>query len=306
MRTDAKIGFAIVGVLVAVLMGFFVVNSRHTKVAKTNPPDGTVHLLKDAAPAAPDVVVPPVATGADPATPPTVATAKPTDAVPAVPSSPLVTGPFDHATGPAGGPPVTDTVVPEPLPASPRHSRTSAGTALARGNEGQGTAAHRTATHRRAPSQDDAPVATAGERSYTVRAGQTLTSIASDIYGDPHAWMQIQKANPKLNPSRLRVGTKILIPDPAAVRPHPAVVVPAADVIYADASADVLNTAAGTTYRVQSGDSLYKLARRFLGSGRRADALYELNRDVIGSSPRQLKRGMVLRIPTGTLSDTSR
>ena len=83
----------------------------------------------------------------------------------------------------------------------------------------------------------------------------------------------------------MKVGATIIIPDPAAIHPRPSVVVPAAQVVLADDSVDVA-TSVGQTYRVKNGDTLYTIAKRILGSGGRADALFELNRDVIGSNPR--------------------
>ena len=53
----------------------------------------------------------------------------------------------------------------------------------------------------------------------------------------------------------------------------------------------------GHTYVVKSGDSLYRIARTVLGSGRKADALYALNKDVIGPDKSRLKLGMVLKLP---------
>jgi uncharacterized protein YkwD len=52
-------------------------------------------------------------------------------------------------------------------------------------------------------------------------------------------------------------------------------------------------------YTVQPGDFLSTIAQRFYGDG--SDAawrrIYDVNRDVIGSDPTQIKLGMVLRIP---------
>ncbi len=300
MRTDAKIGFAIVGVLFAVLMGFFVVNSRHNAQAR----NATAVIPKGVDTTAQGPVVVP---------PPPIDPVKPVDPLnPVTPVGPggdvLTHNSGGNATGGVTGlfPQLTD----DPkLDVKPNTAQLGGGAGIAK-VDGKGdnkkVAIHARKTDRTTPPVES-PVASANQRHYTIRAGQTLISIASDVYGDPMAYKQILSANPKLNPSKLKVGTKIVLPDPSSVRPRPSVVVPAADVIYADTSSDAAITA-GQTYRVQPGDSLYKLAKRFLGSGRKADALYELNREVIGASPSRLRQGMILRLPTaaGALSDASR
>jgi len=52
---------------------------------------------------------------------------------------------------------------------------------------------------------------TAGEK-YAVKAGDTLETIARARYGDGAKWPVIAKANPGLEPSRLRIGQEIVIP----------------------------------------------------------------------------------------------
>lgn len=51
------------------------------------------------------------------------------------------------------------------------------------------------------------------------------------------------------------------------------------------------------TYTVKAGDTLWTIARRFLGNGNRWREIYDLNRSVIGPDPNLLRPGQVLRIP---------
>ncbi|HEX4794794.1 MAG TPA: LysM peptidoglycan-binding domain-containing protein, partial [Humisphaera sp.] len=50
-------------------------------------------------------------------------------------------------------------------------------------------------------------------------------------------------------------------------------------------------------YTVQSNDSLYKISMKLFGRGDKANAIYDLNKQVIGSDPAKLKVGMVLKVP---------
>lgn len=53
-----------------------------------------------------------------------------------------------------------------------------------------------------------APVA----RTYTVRKGDTLWSIAQREYGDGQKWRDISAANPSLDPKKMAVGQQITLP----------------------------------------------------------------------------------------------
>jgi LysM repeat protein len=58
---------------------------------------------------------------------------------------------------------------------------------------------------------------------YTVRAGDTLTAIASACraLGIPITVNELRQANPGPHPDRLRIGQRIFIPAPKAVPPKP-------------------------------------------------------------------------------------
>ena len=51
------------------------------------------------------------------------------------------------------------------------------------------------------------------------------------------------------------------------------------------------------TYTVESGDTLWAIAKKELGAGTRWTELYEKNRGVIGDNPDRIKPGQVLTIP---------
>jgi LysM repeat protein len=50
------------------------------------------------------------------------------------------------------------------------------------------------------------------KRYYVVRRGDTMGEIASKYYGSASKWTKIRDANPKINPNKMSVGTKLLIP----------------------------------------------------------------------------------------------
>lgn len=55
--------------------------------------------------------------------------------------------------------------------------------------------------------------------------------------------------------------------------------------------------AAAQTYTVVRGDCLWKIAKRFYGSGAKYTVIYNANRGVIGGNPNLIYPGQVLTIP---------
>ena len=55
-------------------------------------------------------------------------------------------------------------------------------------------------------------VTTDGEGVYTITEGDTLSSIAEHFYGNANLFNVIVKANPNIDPDRLKIGVKIKIP----------------------------------------------------------------------------------------------
>lgn len=121
-------------------------------------------------------------------------------------------------------------------------------------------------------------------RTYTVQPGDTLSSIAEEIYDDPNAWVDIAQANGSIDPTRLQPGQVLILPDRAAVAvpdPEPAPVAPGQE----------------QTYVIQAGDNLSRIAQRFYSDPDAWQVIYNRNRDRIGTSPNNLKVGMRIIIP---------
>ncbi|MBX3317098.1 MAG: LysM peptidoglycan-binding domain-containing protein [Phycisphaeraceae bacterium] len=140
---------------------------------------------------------------------------------------------------------------------------------------------------------------------YRIKEKDSLYSIARATYGDANLW----KALAAFNEGRVgadgtvRVGATIKLPPkhaltgelptPAQARASEAKPEPKAAPKTTPTPATVN---AGTTHKVAKGDSLSKLAERYLGSKARADEILAANRDKI-SDPNQIRIDMVLRIP---------
>jgi nucleoid-associated protein YgaU len=302
MRKDAKIGFAIGGVLLVVLTVYAIVVPKHKK------PVSTVSIVN--APSNETPATPPLMTGGNgtsaPVTPPvdSAPVVHPEPTAVNIPSTPAIP-PVDAGTAPvtpADGATKPDAPRPEQVAGlTPDHPMTPA-------NEPVQPRSKPTRSH---TAELEVPAPTpAGDRTYVVQSGQTLSSIASEVYGNPRFWVAIVRENKSINPNRLKVGTKINLPDITPVQPGaveeaadvetPANVVERPHTVTPPADRSTPTDA--HTYVVKSGDSLYKIARTVLGSGHKADALYALNRVVIGADKSRLKAGMVLKLPD---SDTN-
>jgi nucleoid-associated protein YgaU len=127
-------------------------------------------------------------------------------------------------------------------------------------------------------------------RTHVVQSGETFSSIALAVYGNASYYAHIIRANPDVDPHRLRPGMTINLPAVADVRADNTPMLAAS-------SGSSQKVDPRTQYVVQEGDSLYKIATRLYGKPDRADELFEANRAVIGSNPAKLKIGMVLKLP---------
>jgi nucleoid-associated protein YgaU len=137
-------------------------------------------------------------------------------------------------------------------------------------------------------------------REYTVREGDTFQRIAAREYGRSTLWTVIARANPLLDPNRLRAGRVIRVPvDPGNVQGRE--IQPGEDIPSAEAEQPV-EAASVIEYRVQRGDTLSGIAQRFYGSSRWTDFLFQSNRDRL-SSPGSVRIGQTLVIPPKPAGD---
>ena len=133
-------------------------------------------------------------------------------------------------------------------------------------------------------------------KTYTIRSGDDFATIAKRTWGSEAKWVAIQRANPDVDPRRLKIGQVIVIPT-----------------LEADAlrRSGELSSAAQTTalgrrahVTVEKGDSLTRISRKVYGRTALWETIYQANRDKL-SSPDDLKVGMVLAIPPRPASASS-
>ncbi|HZN63125.1 MAG TPA: LysM peptidoglycan-binding domain-containing protein [Planctomycetota bacterium] len=121
------------------------------------------------------------------------------------------------------------------------------------------------------------PVETApANEEYVVQSGETLADIAERKYGDQNKWTVIAKANPGVNPNRMRIGTKLVLPSEAAT----VQAVQAAETAAAEAAAPP-EDGRPRTYTIQAGDVLSKIAKKFYGSAAAAARIQEANPEAL-------------------------
>ncbi len=126
---------------------------------------------------------------------------------------------------------------------------------------------------------------------YTVQRGDDLMVISQRLYGQTRHWQAISKANPNLDPRRLRVGQELLVPkDPGNIQGK---VVDAAGETQTPAPPEPETI----EHVVQRNDSLWKIAEAFYGSGVKWTIIRDANRDLVGEEGEKLRAGMTLRIP---------
>ena len=130
--------------------------------------------------------------------------------------------------------------------------------------------------------------------SHRIAEGETFISIARSVYGDVRYADEIRKANPTIDPRRLRPGMVIHLPEKGASASSDAAT---ANARTNRSSAKPAVALSPKEYAVQADDSLYKISMKLYGKGDKVDAIYELNKEKIGSDPARLKVGMVLKLP---------
>ena len=127
---------------------------------------------------------------------------------------------------------------------------------------------------------------------YVVKRGDTLSGICAEYYGDAGLFPELQKANGLTSPN-LTLDQIILLPPRDALTSNEP---QTAQTTQPTQPAPPETVRKNRTYTVQKGDMLERIARRELGDGRRANEIFEMNRDQL-SSPDDIQPGMELKLP---------
>ncbi len=123
-------------------------------------------------------------------------------------------------------------------------------------------------------------------REHVVRGGDRLASLAKEYLGDAALWRTIAGANPGIDPNRLRIGQKLVIPA-ATEKSSPL------------AAADSRPSAPAEkkgTYVVKKGDTLTSIAARELRDRSAWRKLYEVNKHLVKNA-NSLPIGVTLALP---------
>ncbi len=138
---------------------------------------------------------------------------------------------------------------------------------------------------------DTTVATTGGERTYTVKAGDTLYLIAKKELGSASRWKELEKLN-GISSNDLRIGKVIKLPAAAGTSAP------------TDASGASTSTAnGGKVHIVAKGETLADISAKYLKSSKNWKKLVEANP---GISPENLKIGQKIIIPeTGAVTDTT-
>jgi nucleoid-associated protein YgaU len=133
---------------------------------------------------------------------------------------------------------------------------------------------------------------------YTVQPGDTFASIARRFYGSSGKAELIARANPLVDPTRIKNGRVLKIPkDPSNIQGKPVTSTPPSSINPAPTSSPTsAPDPGGRRHKVERGDTLTSISKKYYGTIRKADVILKANRNVL-SKPEDLRPGQTLVIP---------
>jgi nucleoid-associated protein YgaU len=149
--------------------------------------------------------------------------------------------------------------------------------------------------------------------TYRVNGGETLETISKHFYGRTDYASAIARANPLMDPTKVRAGREIRIPrDPNNIQglpqtsakpvPEPAKPAPAPTTktepapTAAPVSGESGAAPAKRTYKIESGDTLSDISQKFYGTSKHFKLIYDANRSKLKNED-DLREGVEIVIP---------
>ncbi len=123
-----------------------------------------------------------------------------------------------------------------------------------------------------------------------------MVTIAEEWFDDRNKWDLIAKANPGVDPTRLRIGQTLRLPAKSAVAGAGAAPSAPRTPPQTPPASPALG-AGERLHEVKTGDTLFSIARSYYGTVEHWKRIYEANRAQIGSDPAALKVGTKLKVP---------
>lgn len=132
---------------------------------------------------------------------------------------------------------------------------------------------------------------------YTVQPGDTFASIARRFYGSTGKAELIARANPLVDPTRIKNGRVLKIPkDPSNIQGKPVIAAPPTAPSQSPGPATAVPVAGERRHTVERGDTLTSISKKYYGTIKKTDVILKANRNVL-SKAEDLRPGQTLVIP---------
>ncbi|QQE11386.1 LysM peptidoglycan-binding domain-containing protein [Planctomycetota bacterium] len=133
---------------------------------------------------------------------------------------------------------------------------------------------------------------------YTVQPRDSMYKISKKVYNTPKYFMEIAKANPTIDPKRIKPGMKLNIPNIATLRAKEQA--KKNPVIKTTTIANKPKAPAGSmaVHTVKSGETLSSISKKYYGTYNRWREIFNANKKKMNDDPDALQIGMKLVIPT--------